>query len=541
MNFNGIFLGEEKFFNRKVAIFHAALIFAALLFLYLFSYSTSPRYFFIGNDSLIFQVVGKCWTQGLLPYVGTFENKGPFLFAIDAIGWWIYPRYGIFPLQVPFMYFSLLFMWRAVELYWSRADTMKIFLFTIFLHAVYFSEGNRTEEYSMPFLLAAAYFFLRWLRDEKNFLPVSVGFFYGLGFGACVLLRTTNSLPLCCYVLLTTFVLIRAGAFKNILQNFLSFWAGFAAICLPFVIYFAAHGALYDMLYGTILWNVKIATGFDAFVKGYFEYIEPYLLEYLYPLYWLLAASIFLLVLNRKSFLAWSGIFTGAAMFFLLLKSRPFVGYLEQLIELLPIFFAVLRELKETLSPTLKNFWNIRGLAPKKFFCRVTYAFMYLAFLAGIGVQFALLYTTFTDLNSEETIIAIKETRGRFEKFQSNIPVEDRNSVALWGEGLVTSRLILSADILPSCRFFGNVATAFGKMDPTVIDEWIQTVRNKRPKWIVYTMLPEEILGGEMDFFDINFRWQRNSEVEKLLNENYILTEKSQLFGQIVRLYRLRE
>ena len=145
-------------FSREIfsggVLFHGALILASVLFLYLFSYSTSPRYSTWGDDSTIFQAVGKCWAEGLLPYVGTFENKGPLLFAIDALGYLIYPRAGIMLLQIPFMYFSLLFAWRAIELYWSRRATLAIWLLMIFWRASIFYEGNRTEEYSMPFLLA---------------------------------------------------------------------------------------------------------------------------------------------------------------------------------------------------------------------------------------------------------------------------------------------------------------------------------------------------------------------------------------------------
>ena len=365
MNFREIFLGDEKTFNRKVAIFHTAILFAAVAFLYLFSYSTSPRYETFGDDSTIFQAVGFCWSQGLLPYVGAFENKGPLLFAIDALGYLIYPRVGIFPLQVPFMYFSMLSMWRTVELFWSQRVTFAIWLFINFWRASIFYEGNRTEEYSMPFLLAAGYFFLRWLRDEKNFCPPSLGFVYGFGFGACVLLRTTNGLPICCYVLLTTALLIRAGAFKNIWQNFLSFWAGFVTICLPFVIYFAVHGALYDMIYGTILINVKHATGFNPSHEEFWGLLIPYAFMRLTPLFWFVAVNIVALIINRKSKLAWSSLFVFMMMFFMLLKSRPFLGYVELIGGVFPIFFAVAYEMKETLSPTLKKIWAVRGFSLK--------------------------------------------------------------------------------------------------------------------------------------------------------------------------------
>ncbi len=528
MNFNEIFLGEEKFFSRKVAIFHTAIFFAAVIFLYLFSYSTSPRYFFFGNDSLIFQAVGFCWAEGLLPYVGTFENKGPLLFAINALGYLIYPRYGIFPLQIPFMYFSFLFMWRAVELFCSRRATIAIFLFMIFWRASIFYEGNRTEEYSMPFLLAGAYFFLRWLKDEKNFLPPSIGFFYGLGFGACVLLRTTNGLPICCYVLLTTFLLIRAGAFKNIWQNFLSFWAGFAIICLPFVIYFAAHGALYEMIYGTILINILHATGFNPTHEDFMNFMMPYFILRLNLLFWFVVASLVALVLNRKNFLAWSGLVTVGAMLFMLMKSRLFPGYLELTTGILPIMFAVFVELRTEL------------LSRKKFFHRVIYSGLFVAFLTCTGVQVACFYSTVTNNMSKKQAELVRKEQQMLHDFQAIIPADEKNSVVYWGESRPMGTFILESNILPRCRFFGNVTCFFGKSDPAVIDEWIQTVRRERPKWIVYNALEEEFSGKQMSFFKYNFRRQRNSEVEKILNEKYFLVDEMSA-NDIIKLYRLRE
>ncbi len=56
-----IFCGEEKIFSRKVLIFHVALILTSVAFVYMFSHSTSPRYTSWGDDSAIFQLVGKYW------------------------------------------------------------------------------------------------------------------------------------------------------------------------------------------------------------------------------------------------------------------------------------------------------------------------------------------------------------------------------------------------------------------------------------------------------------------------------------------------
>ena len=544
MNFKGIFLGDEKTFTSKVALFHFIILSASILFLYLFSYSTSPRYFFIGVDSIIFQTVGKCWAEGVLPYVGTFENKGPLLFLINALGYMIYPRYGIMLLQIPFMYFSFLFMWRTVELYWSRRATLIIFLFMIFWRALFFTEGNRTEEYSMTFLMAATYFFLRYLKEEKIFLEPFVGFIYGLGFGACVLLRTTNGLPICCYVLLTTIFLIHAGAFKNIWQNFLSFCAGFVIICLPFVIYFAAHGALYDMLYGTILLNIKHVTGYySTHAEGYHEYMIAYAITKFTPLYWLILAALLDIFSNPKSKLAWSGLFTGAAMLFMLIKSRPFEGYLELIVSLLPVLFAVLYSLKINFLPRLKEIWEIRGISLKRIFCKTLILIMIPIFALNLYLTLRNSYLlVFFEFNNSERLTKYSQRKqNEIYELQSLIPTDERNSVVCWGDCVSISHFLFESRLTPRCRFFQNINCFFGKSDPAVIDEWIENVRSDYPKWIVYSTLPKEYSGEEIDYFNSEFRRQRNPRVEEILNEKYTLAKEMKLYQDTIKLYRLKE
>ncbi len=542
--------GSLKIFKRGLRMnvrkifLHAALILTSIAFLYLFSYSTSPRYFFIGNDSIIFQTVGKCWTEGVLPYVGTFENKGPLLFFVNAVGYLIYPRYGIMLLQIPFMYFSFLFMWRAVELYWSRRATLIIFLFMIFWRASNFYEGNRTEEYSMPFLMAATYFFLRGLKDfadGKFYCPPLVGAVYGVGFGACVLLRTTNGLPICCYVLLTAIFLLRAREFKTLRQNFLSFIAGFAAICLPFAVYFAMHGALYDMLYGTILLNINHATGFNPSAEEFRELVVPHVIYRCTMLIWMIPLSLLAVAFNRNSRLAWSGLITSAAMLFMLIKSRPFHGYLELIAPLLPIFFAVIYELKIRLTPALKEIWSIRSFSLKRILCKIGMLMLLLIIIFQTAIQGIGLYWLFRCANEDDYIKFHQKEQSDLHEFQKTIPDAERDSVICWGESNVIGQFILDSGIKPRCRFFGNIAMFFGKSDPAVIDEWIQNVRNDYPKWIVYTVLEEEYLGKKMSYFKYNFQRQRNPEVEKILDDRYALKAQMKLYDQIMGLYRLRE
>ena len=527
--FREIFLGEEEKFSREVVFLHAAIFLSGVLFLYLFSYSTSPRYNFWGNDSAIFQVVGKCWAEGLLPYAEIFENKGPLIFLIDALGWSIYPRYGIFILQMPFMYFSFLFMWRSLELYWSGKSLTIIFLLTILFRASVAVDGNRTEEYSVFFLTAAAYLFLRRLRRGEIFTMLD-GFIYGLSFGACVLLRTTNGLPVCCYAFITAIFLLRARDFKNLWKNFLSFCAGGALICLPFVIFFAAHGALADAIYGTISLNVKYIASYEMNLPEYSTYMIKYALFRLTPLTMLILLSLCLISQSRADKLAWSGLLTAAAMFFMLIKNRPFSGYLELIAATLPIFFAVFAEFIKVFKP---------ARAVLKFsFKRLIYKLVIVIFVVQ---QFLLLHFAAEYFGYMNSDLVRDYTRYELEKcgeLAKIIPPAERDSVMYWGDGLPVCHWILITGVVPRYRFFENV-WAFANVDSDVKHQWLKHAQDAPPLWIIYSAMQKEFR-GDMNELQNFFRLNRDSDIENLLAEKYNCAGEMELCQNSFRLYRLK-
>lgn len=315
-------------------------------------------------------------------------------------------------------------------------------------------------------------------------------------------------------------------------------------ICLPFVIYFAAHGALYDMLYGTILLNINhVTTYYSTHAEGYRTFMTAWTITKFTPLYWLVLAALLNIFSEPKSKLAWSGLFTGAAMLFMFIKSRPFEGYLELIVSVLPVLFAVLSSLKTTFPPKLKKIWSVRGISLKRTFCKALILILIPLFAFNLywTLHNSFLAVFFGVYNSEKYTEYLRRKQNEFYELQSLIPTDERNSVVTWGDSNTIGHFLLESGIKPRCRFFGNVNVFFGKSDPAVIDEWIQNVDRDYPKWIVYGALPEEFSGEDTDYFKSEFRRQRNPRVEKILDEKYILVKEMNFYPDVIRLYRLRE
>lgn len=515
------------------AIFHGVLITASVLFVFFFSTSTSPLYSSWGDDSAIFQAVGKGWAEGYLPYVDLFENKGALIFLIDAIGYSIAPRVGIFILQIPAMYLSMLFAWRALGLYLSGKPKIAAASFMLIFDAIYYLDGNRTEEWSMPFLMAATYFFLRGLKSEKFSCPPRVGLIYGVGFGACVLLRTTNALPLCCLAFLSAIFLFRAGEVKTLLKNVVNFCAGATLIILPFVIYFAAHDALYEMLYGTILLNTKYTAQRGNFLLTHL-YLEEYLIYvavHFAALYLMIAVGAVKLIKNRTR-LALSVLFCGAMLLVLLMKSSPYQGYCALITPLLPIFFAVLAEDAEKF----RALFSVEKFSPKRTLCKL---------LIVTVMLYPLILTH--ELNNKIVRDNSKSLRQYVTQQQTDmlrlaelIPPDERNSVMIWGEGFQMSHWILTTGIFPRCRFFGNVK-AFANVDPNVKREWLELARDNPPKWIIYSAPVSEFSGEYPDDWTKHFRQNRDADVERLLRDSYNLAGETETYSDTLLLYRRKD
>lgn len=125
----------------------------------------------------------------------------------------------------------------------------------------YYEGGNLTEEYCLPFLIWSLYFVLKYLEnsEESEHKPLYT-FFYGITFMVGVLTRITNALPVCCGIFIIFIRLIVNKKRKNILHNILMFILGNIVFVLPFIIYFIHKNALYDMIYGMVIYNFKYAT-----------------------------------------------------------------------------------------------------------------------------------------------------------------------------------------------------------------------------------------------------------------------------------------
>lgn len=442
----------------------------------MFSYSTSflyPDYY--GYDSAIFQVIGKYWAQGVVPYTGLFDHKGPMIFLIDAIGYAIHGRSGILVLQTISLAVTIGAFYRFCRLVmgWLPAGISTLVSVMYLCHT--FDEGNMNEEYNLPFLAVCLYLAGRWYLGQPNKEvpsrhPWQYAAVYGGCFAAVMLTRITNAVLICSLVLVIVIFLIIHRQWKNLLLNAAGFVGGFAVFFLPFAVYFAAHGALGNMLYGTILYNIFYSSEFSSidYYSNNPEAVKTlvrFLSDFGAPLFLLLAVSILALVVNRKNLLAWAGMIASIfGTYVLLFSCRPFVHYFMIATAFLPMAALLAAQLWQQ-----RRAFAVCGFAAPAL-CVVWFISLCFRLSAGQTDSYAAHYPEWmADFNRTAQISA------------SYIPPEDRDSVLAYN---VNAQWYLINDIQP-CQTHFILQDWQSSMDTNMQEQIAQDMTQNPPKWLV--------------------------------------------------------
>ena len=256
--------------------FPLVLIPIGVLFLLVYSFSTSPLYVDEGWDSNIFKEIGLAITKGKLLYVDIFDHKGPIIFLLNALGQSIIPgRNGIFLLQVIFMSGVLVYLFKMARLFLNGLLSFVAVIIVLGIYGGIMYEGNLGEEWGLIAIVVALYYSLRYLQSSPADSPVphpyALSVLYGVCFSWVFYIRPNDAVSMVGGVMAGIFLyLLFTRQFKNAIFNALFFLGTFIVLSLPFIIYFASKDALDAYYYGLIGHNSMYTEGFLPLVKACF-------------------------------------------------------------------------------------------------------------------------------------------------------------------------------------------------------------------------------------------------------------------------------
>jgi hypothetical protein len=278
------------------------ILFIILLVFLVLGILSNPLFSYPGRDGGIFLYIGSLILKGKIPYIDVWENKGPLVFYINALGLFLTKgsRWGGWLIEFLF-FFCAAYIGHAVikKLMGSIPALIGTFIWITAAGKV-LQGGNFSEEYSLPFSFMAIFFYLESLERPRN---KYYSLLIGVSMGANILLRPNNISVQAAIVGAYFIAAIISKDWRLFLQRALLIVTGGIAVLAPMIFYFTLHNALMEMVNVVLVFNFQYSTGggLSRVVEGLFTgsnsiglaFIAPALLGFLYSLSTLFKRDVF--------------------------------------------------------------------------------------------------------------------------------------------------------------------------------------------------------------------------------------------------------
>ncbi len=293
--------------RRKLGTIAIAISFVAAALL---AISTSPSSPWNRSepvtDSGVFLTVGTQMKNGLIPYLDTFDHKGPVLYIINYLGVLIDPVSGILLFEFIALLVAIIYMYKIAKLVVDKrviAWAVAMLVFSLYFTFNIIDRGNLTEEYAFPFVAMALYEFLKYLLYGKTSL-LRV-FMVGIGF-ACVLMLRINMVGIWGIFGLAILVkLLKSKQYKELSRIMSAFLGGVATILVPILVWLTLNGAFQAFIDVYIKFNASYTKG--GGIGKTFVTIEYFFEQIILFMGWFLAGLFAILEKEKnKKFVLWS-------------------------------------------------------------------------------------------------------------------------------------------------------------------------------------------------------------------------------------------
>ncbi len=329
-----------------------------ILFLFLFSsvyYMSHFRWLSLlfdkgnyGGDGDIFLCLGLFLKKGMIPYKDFFDHKGPITVLVNyLIEIFTNPKIGAMIVTIIIVTVSLGGVYKILGLFYQHKIRVILTALSLIIFRLY-GVGGLTESYCLPFLMWSMYFAVKFIQNSEGGVKHNkwYSFFYGITFAVCLLTRITNALVLCCAIFIGFIILIKNKQWGNIIINIIFFLMGMVCICIPFLVYFTYHDALYDMIYGTLIYNIMYASKTVCHFSLY-----DYIINIVYYFH-LFFVAVIVGILHVKCFkkdkwISYLIIFTSICCIVYQLSGLMYTHYM---IAYIPILFVAIGQIKEILQ-----------------------------------------------------------------------------------------------------------------------------------------------------------------------------------------------
>ena len=206
-------------------------------------------------DSAWFFMCGKAWMNGMVPYVDFADSKGPLLWLIYGVGYLLshYDYHGVFWVSVVVYSFTFYFLFKTARIFVEHRSQaiLAVLMTSVAIFSPITHYDTQAEDFCMFFTALSLWQLCRMLYAEHTEHDERTAFFaFGISLAGTLLIKYNITAMCCIFPAIGLYYLLREH--HPVWRPLLACAAGFAALALPFLIYFLIQG------------------NFSAFIQEYF-------------------------------------------------------------------------------------------------------------------------------------------------------------------------------------------------------------------------------------------------------------------------------
>lgn len=480
-----------------------------LLFLYVFVLlffcsHMSPIYF--SNewaDVNVYFTIGKSMFVGKVPYVDVFDHKGPLIFFLYGLGYFIsgHSFLGMFLIEFVSWLIMAYVLYKQARLYLEQFSSFVATSIMPILLVGLMKTGGSAEEFILTIQCASFYLFAIYFNHKKaEKHPPKYMFIHGV-LCSIVIFTKINLVVVWMFPLAGIFLsILIAKEYKNFILNTLTFILGILVIAVPVCLYFYINNALQAAFDTYIVLNSKYAdimTLSETFRLLSFKILYLYLEPFSLFLLGFVGVFYFPFKLINSVIGKWMFFLAGMSAYLIIYMSAVYQYYYPIPILMFSIFgvFGILSFLAQYIRIKKTSLWM---------------AFVLVVIFVYIGLS----QTTL-----EETRIALfmsKDPGVMMKKTQRVINREKNPTLLNLGFGLSNS-LFTTCQIFPNVRYFVTPNLRYDSY-PEMRDEQVEYIRNKKIKFVVM---------GVPLLRRYKSRISKDAEVANITNYNYFIKDSA--------------
>jgi hypothetical protein len=213
-------------------------------------------------DSNAFFTMGKGMMNGKVLYLDLFEQKGPLLYFIHGISYFISNTtfLGVYIFELLSFFVFMIYCHKIISLYLKAQYalvSMPLIAFIV-LNIQNFAQGDSAEEFCLPLLSISLFYFINYFKNVyPNSIPYKWLLINGMIAGAVLWIKYSMIGFWFGWMLMMGICMIVNKQYLRMIKSSLIFLGGMLIVTLPWLIYFGIHNAVFEWLNTYIFINVK--------------------------------------------------------------------------------------------------------------------------------------------------------------------------------------------------------------------------------------------------------------------------------------------